>query len=170
MRHPTRIARGRPRPGIAAVEMALCLPLLLMLLIGTWEVARILEIQQFLEVGAREAARQASSGLFNNEEVRQIAIAYVRQALGDQDGTMTGNLSVEVSVSLTSSPDTPTEIDVSEAGPLDLLEVTVSIPYSDVRWINLPMITSASTLRGKATWVSLKNFPYPTTPPEPPTG
>ena len=51
--------RGR-RSGIAAVEMAVSLPLVLTLLIGTWEVGRILEIQQFLEVGAaRPPGRRA---------------------------------------------------------------------------------------------------------------
>ncbi len=40
-------------PGVAAVEMAVTLPLVLTLLIGTWEVGRILEIQQILNMGAR---------------------------------------------------------------------------------------------------------------------
>ena len=34
--------------------MALSLPLVLTLLIGTWEVGRIIEVQQFLNVGARK--------------------------------------------------------------------------------------------------------------------
>ena len=51
----------RHRSGVAAVEMALTLPLVLTLLVGTWEVGRIIEVQQFLNVGAREAARQAGS-------------------------------------------------------------------------------------------------------------
>ena len=46
--------KRRFRSGVAAVEMALSLPLLLTLLIGTWEVGRILEVQQFLNVGARK--------------------------------------------------------------------------------------------------------------------
>jgi len=161
---------NRARSGIAAVELALCLPLLIMMLIGTWEVGRILEIQQFLEVGAREAARQASSGLLTNTQVKQIAIDYVRHALNDLGGTKTQHLDVTVTVFHASSPSTPVQIDVSQAGALDLLEIKVSIPYEDVRWINLPMLTSATTITGKATWVSLKNFPFPTTPPQPPTG
>jgi Flp pilus assembly protein TadG len=146
------------------------MPLLLMMLIGTWEVGRILEVQQFLEVGAREAARQASSGLLNNDQVKQIAVDYVRQALGDNDGSRTQNLTVTVTVYHASDPGTSVAIDVSEAGALDLLEIEVAIPYRDVRWIELPMLTSASMIRGKSTWVSLKNFPFPAAPPQPPTG
>lgn len=158
------------RSGIAAVETALCLPLLITLLIGTWEVGRILELQQFLEVGAREAARQAASGLLSNAEVEQVAATYVRHALGDSAGTMTQNLAVSVNVYHTSDPGTPLDVDASDAESLDLLVVEVSIPYADVRWINLPMLTSASILRGRSTWVSLKNIPFPTDPPQPPTG
>jgi Flp pilus assembly protein TadG len=160
----------RHRSGVAAVEMALTLPLVLSLLIGTWEVGRILEVQQFLKVGAREAARQAGSGLLTNSQVQQIAVSYIRNALGDTGGTMTQNLVVTVTVYAASDPGTPEAIDVSQAGPLDLLEVKASIPYSDVRWINLPMITGAQSLEARSTWVSLKNFPFPTTPPQPPTG
>lgn len=169
MRHPqeTRSARRR---GIAAVEAAVCLPLILTLLVGTWEVGRILEVQQFLEVGAREAARQAGSGLLTNAQVKQIAAGYVRNALRDTNGTMTQNLSVSVSVYHASDPETAVDIDVSHADSLDVLVIDVSIPYSDVRWINLPMITSASILKGRSIWVSLKNFPFPTTPPQPPAG
>ena len=71
------------------------------------------------------------------------------------------------------SKDAPTvvkSIDVSQADPLDLLKVTISIPYQDVRWINLPMITGATLLQAESTWLSLKNLPYPMTVPEPPKG
>jgi Flp pilus assembly protein TadG len=166
----TSAGKYRRRSGIAAVEAAVCLPLILAMLIGTWEVGRILEIQQFLEVGAREAARQAGSGLLTNDQTREIAIGFVRNALGNTSGSMTQNLAVTVTVYHASDPETAVDLDVSEAGALDLIVVEVSIPYADVRWINLPMLTSASMLKGQSTWVSLKNFPFPTTPPQPPTG
>src|SRR5271165_7199780 len=86
----------RSSSGVAAVEMALTLPLVLTLLIGTWEVGRILETQQILNVGAREAARQAGSGLLTDSQVQQVAINYIRNALGDTSGTMTQNLTVTV--------------------------------------------------------------------------
>ncbi len=67
--------RGRgPRRGVAAVELALTLPLVLTLLMGTWEVGRIIEVQQYLNAGAREAARQAGSGIVTNSQVQQVAI------------------------------------------------------------------------------------------------
>jgi Flp pilus assembly protein TadG len=63
--------RGHRR-GIAAVELALLLPFLLMLLLGTWEVGRMLQIQQSLTNAAREGGRQASTGLLTNSQVEQV--------------------------------------------------------------------------------------------------
>ncbi len=163
--------RGRrPRRGVAAVEMALTLPLVLTLLVGTWEVGRIIEVQQYLNVGAREAARQAGSGIVSNSQVQQVAINYIRNALGDTSGTMTKNLTVTVTVYPASSPSTPENIDVTQANSLDLIVISVSIPYQDVRWNGLSTITGANSLQAQSTWVCLKDYPFPTTAPQPPTG
>jgi Flp pilus assembly protein TadG len=160
----------RSRSGVAAVEMALSFPVVLALLIGTWEVGRIVEVQQFLNVAAREAARQAGSGLLTNSQVQQVAVNYIRNALGDTTGTMTQNMVVTVTVYPASGPGTSESIDVSQCQPLDQIVIGISIPYADVRWIALPEITGAQTLQAQATWVSLKDFPFPTTAPQPPTG
>ncbi|MGO9600597.1 MAG: TadE/TadG family type IV pilus assembly protein [Isosphaeraceae bacterium] len=160
----------RSRSGVAAVEMAVCLPMLLTLLVGTWEVGRIVEVQQCLNVAAREAARQAGSGLLTNSQVQQVAVNYVRIALGDSTGTMTQNMVVTVTVYPASNPGTAEAIDVSQCQSLDQIVIGVSIPYGDVRWIALPEITGAGSLDAQATWVSLKDFPFPTTAPQPPTG
>jgi Flp pilus assembly protein TadG len=160
----------RSSSGVAAVEMALTLPLVLTLLTGTWEVGRILETEQILNVGAREAARQAGSGLLTDSQVQQVAINYIRSALGDTSGTMTRNLAVTVTVYPASSPTTPESIDASQANSLDLIVISVSIPYQDVRWIALPTITGAQSLQAQSTWVCLKDYPFPTTAPQPPTG
>lgn len=46
------------RPGTAAVEFAVVLPLLFILLFGLWEVGRIVEVQQVAWNAAREGARR----------------------------------------------------------------------------------------------------------------
>ncbi|APW59332.1 TadE/TadG family type IV pilus assembly protein [Paludisphaera borealis] len=161
---------NRGRRGIAAVETAVVLPVLLTLLLGVWEVGRILQVQQVLCIATRDAARQAGSGLMTNSQVQQTAINSVRRILGDTSGVMTKNIVVAVAVSSNTNPPVVKSIDVSQAAPLDLLKVTVTIPYQDVRWINLPMITNATLLRAESMWLSLKNLPYPTTVPQPPTG
>jgi Flp pilus assembly protein TadG len=165
-----RIEIKARRSGIAAVEVALTLPVLLMLLLGVWEVGRILEIQQVLCIASREAARQAGAGLLTNSQVQLTATRAVQRILRDTSGAMTKNLVVNVSVYSKDAPTVPQNIDVTQAQSLDLVKVTVSIPYRDVRWIALPMITNATMLQAESTWLSLKNLPYPTAVPQPPTG
>ncbi len=160
----------RTSPGVAAVELALTLPLLILLLTGTWEVGRILEVQQMLNVAAREAARQAGSGLLTNSQVQQVAVNYVRCGLQDVTGAMTANIAVNVTVYAAGSPGIPEQIDVSQASSLDQIVISVSVPFPDVRWISLPSITGAQLLQAQASWVCLKDYPFPTTPPQPPAG
>ena len=57
------------RHGGSAVEYAVCLPLMLMILAGLWEVGRITEVQKVMWNSAREAARDASLGEDNLQTV-----------------------------------------------------------------------------------------------------
>jgi Flp pilus assembly protein TadG len=153
------------RGGAAAVELALTLPLMISILTGLWEVSRVVEVQQILYNAAREAARQAATGQYTNAQVQQIALTYLQFGLNDTSGTMTATATVTVT-DLT-NPGT----DVSNATTLDQLQVVVSIPFSSVRWINLSLVTNGSTaVTSTATWVSLKDYAYPTSTPQPPTG
>jgi Flp pilus assembly protein TadG len=47
---------------VAALEAALVLPLLFILLFGVWEVSRMIQVAQAVSNSAREGARQASAG------------------------------------------------------------------------------------------------------------
>ena len=57
------------RDGVATVEFACCLPLLVLILFGLWEVGRFTEVQQVLWNAAREGARDASLGQDNLQTV-----------------------------------------------------------------------------------------------------
>ena len=155
----------RARRGAAAVELALTLPLLISILTGLWEVGRIVEVQSILYNAAREAARQASTGQYTNDQVKQIALNYLQFALNDTGGTMTATATVTVN-DLT-APGT----DATAATTLDQLQVIVSIPFSSVRLINISLVTSATTvLSCQSIWPSLVDTAYPITTPQPPTG
>src|SRR5436309_938093 len=60
------IPRSRSRAGAAAVEFAVILPLLMLLLLGTWEVARLVQVHAILSNAAREGARVAAQGQIIN--------------------------------------------------------------------------------------------------------
>jgi len=144
---------------VAAVEFAAVLPLILTLLLGIWEVGRLIEIQQYLSNAAREGARQASTGQLTDAQVQQV----VTQALA-AEGLPTTNVVVTVQ-DLT----TPAN-DVSVANYLDQIQVTVTIPYSAVQFSLISMVTTPGQLiTSQVQWVSMVDEPYPVAP-TPPQG
>jgi Flp pilus assembly protein TadG len=151
-------AHAARRDGVAAVELALLLPLIIVLLLGIWEVGRLIDVNQILTNAAREGARQASTGQNNNASVQQGVVNYLNHA-----GIPTAN--VAITVNDLTTPNT----DASNATQLDQLQITVTIPFNDVRWIALNLITSSTTqLTGSAIWSSLKDRTYPNSVTSPP--
>lgn len=152
------VSRHVPRHrGLATVELAVTLPLLITVLVGLWEVGRLVIVKQIVSSAAREGGRQASTGRLTNAQVQQVVTRYFQGA-----GLPTQNLTVTV------SDLTQPGVDVSAAAQLDQLQVTVSIPFSDVRLINLNLVTDSSTrITSQSTWFSIKDTPYPD-PADPP--
>lgn len=147
----------KQRSGVAAVELALLLAFLLTpLLLGVLEVGRLIETQQILSNGAREGARQAATGQLTNDEVAAVVRSYLQNA-----GLDLADISIQV-------VDETTPGDVSNANQLDLLRVTVTLPFRNVRWVALDYFTSYdTTLTAQAYWYSLKDKDYPS-PNDPP--
>ncbi len=139
------------RAGIATVELAVVLPLLVTMLVGLLEVARVITVKLVVADAAREGGRLASTGRFTNSQVQQFTISYLASA-----GFATQN--AVVTISNVTNPGT----DVSAAAQLDEIQVTVSIPFNDVRLVNLRLVTNSSTvITSQSTWFSLKDKPYP---------
>lgn len=150
-------ARRAVRRAAASVELALLLPLILILLLGIWEVGRMIEMQQLLTNAAREGGRQASTGNLTNAQTAQVVRDYLVNA-----GVPTTNVTVTVA-NVTSAG-----TDVSAAAQLDQLSVTVTLPCADVRWVALNyLITPIGTLTYKSVWCSVKDKDYPS-PQDPP--
>ncbi len=129
-----RQRNGHPRRGTAAVEMAVVAPLIVTLLLGTWEMGRFVEVQQIISDAAREGGRQAASGQMTNSQVISAVTSYVSFA-----GLPTADLVVTVSDLTTPATD------VSPATSLDQIQVTVSLPFKDVRWTALKLVTTDAT-------------------------
>jgi Flp pilus assembly protein TadG len=110
--------RRRDRRGAAAVEFALVAPLLFMLVLGMMELGRMLMVQQILTNGAREGARRAVLPGVTDAEVQAAIDSYMSNT------GISGHTRL-VSPSCTNA----------EAGTP--LEITVSLPYSNVSWLPL---------------------------------
>jgi len=149
----------KTRRGVVAVEAAITMPLLLVLMLGVWEVGRIIQIQQMLVNSCREGARFAAGGYTNGTPVTN---AMVQQAVRDyltSAGFPTVAVSnAQVSLSCLSSP---TWTDPYQALPLDKFQVSVVIPsgtaFNSLRWTLLNQITSVRSLSASVNWMSLNN-------------
>ncbi|HQR09448.1 MAG TPA: pilus assembly protein [Gemmatales bacterium] len=181
--------RNSHRAGIAIVETAiLLLPLFIFTLFGVWEVGRLLQTHQIVSNAAREGARQASTGQrtstgsaslhpelpFNGDfEVQKSVENYLRNAGLPLNDPVTSNpiytVRVQnVSKSLTSDypTNTPPAADpVSSSvqdinNGADVLLVTVTYPYSMVKWSPGQFFVPANRMITVTTkWYSLKDIP-----------
>jgi Flp pilus assembly protein TadG len=150
--------RKNERCGVAAVEFAILLPLIMALLFGTIEVGRLIEIQQIMSNAAREGGRQASTGQLTNAQVQQVILDYLTAA-----SIPTANATVTVT-NLTSSG-----VDALRAAQMDQFQVNVSLPFSDVRWVALNWFVPANqVMSAQAVWCSLKDRDYPSSSGAPP--
>ncbi len=150
--------RKPDRRGTAAVEAAFVIALIVPLLLGSWEVSRLIEVQQILNNSAREGARQAASGQLTAPQVQQVVLNYLQDA-----GLPTGDCVVTVQ-DITNPADDPTG-----AAEFDDLQVSVTIPFKDVRWSSALLVTADSTiLAATANWFSENGSAYPTSISSPP--
>ena len=147
MRRPIRFGKP-PRQGVAAVEFALALPLFTIILLGVWELGRLVDVQQILDNAAREGGRQASTGLASSSQVQQTVLNYLSLAGINTTGAV-------VTVSDLTSPGT----DPTLAGQLDQVQVTVTIPSDNVRWVLLNSLTGITELRASSIWNSMNDLP-----------
>jgi hypothetical protein len=161
------IRRRTPvRRGVAAAEVALITAVFLIpVVIGVWEIGRLIQVQQIVSSSAREGARLAaqgytlsnlgvptqvmvSTGAYNvNDFVYQYLIGAGLTTLQRSDVTITFNfLAPRVDGTL------PTEPFQGEKG--QPFSVSVTIPWEKVRWINLGLV-NPTTVTFTVTWQML---------------
>lgn len=147
---------GSGRPGTASVELAIVLPILLVLLAGIWEVGRMVQVQQVLTNAAREGARAASTGARSQTQVDTAVKNYLTAA-----GIKTNGYTVKV-INLTKNPDPkpnqPSD-DPSNANQLDRIRVTVTLPFNNVKWLFIKQLTNVGTLSATVEWHCMKDQP-----------
>jgi Flp pilus assembly protein TadG len=151
--------RPAERRGTVAVEAAIVLPLLLIMMLGIWEVGRIIQVQQILVNSAREGARLAAGGYVNGTPVTSTVVKQsVRdylQAAGLPSAAVSG---AEIELLCLESPGWT---DPADALPLDKFQVKVKIPagaaFESTRWAFVTKITPTSEMEAVVDWVSLNN-------------
>jgi Flp pilus assembly protein TadG len=157
--------------------MAFALPLLLLLLVGIWEVGRMVEAQQILSSAAREGGRQAATGQRDYDEITSMILAQLN-ANGIQTTTTEGGSDVNVKVGIrnlttddggSAAAGESANYNPQDATQLDKLEVTVELPYANVKWAFIDRwffsepdsgsSATADNIVARAVWTSMKDLP-----------
>ena len=145
-----RMRLTKPRTATAAVELAVCLPMLLVVISGIWEVGRMVQVQNLIANAAREGGRQAAAGQSSNATICQFMVNYL--TANGLTGVTTSNVSLtNITSSARSNP--------TAANQMDQFQVNITVPYSLIRWSTIAQITPTSTLTASTTWYSMLDSP-----------
>jgi|GEM_PF-1057064 len=174
------------RRGVAAVEFALCSPLIVLLLLGLWEVGRIAQVSNILQNGAREAARDASLGQDNLQTVASNLAAYLQGALPTAFGQGHATTLQTPSIALPANTigytcwdntanrelftitftdiTNPNITDPTAMQKLDHYQIGIQVPYSTIGWTIFPQITGINRISITLDWASMRDAPFQITP------
>jgi Flp pilus assembly protein TadG len=122
---PVQPSTREDRRGVAAVEMALVLPVFVLSMLGVIEIGRAMMLTQVLENAARTGVRMA---VLNNTTNAQVTTA-VQTFVHDTTNVASGNVTVTIGVNGNNSASLAT------AQPGDTISVTVSVPFTTASWV-----------------------------------
>ena len=132
------------RDGTALVEMALVLPIFIMVTLGIVEFGRAMMIGQLVTNAAREGARLGIIDGSTNADV----ITDVQTFLNESANISAADLTITITVTpAAGNPDPGNE--VGNALPRDLVDVYVSVPFDKVSFIAGDYLTG-KTLSGRS--------------------
>lgn len=167
MRLRSHHARTR---GVAAVEFAVVAPILVGVLLGLWELGRLIQLQQILSNAAREGARVAAQSQTINStgaptqimvdtgspNVKQTVLNHLQRAglnVSWSDLTVTFEyLKADGSVD-------PSKTQPYQGVKGQALRVTVQIPLAALRWSSLG-IANPTTMSASVVWTCLVDDPF----------
>jgi Flp pilus assembly protein TadG len=182
MRQPPRrsaLRTSRTRPGSAAVEFAVVLPLIVLLLVGTWEVARLVQVHAILSNAVREGARIAAQGQVinltgaytqivvsdsdpNNPDVTTAITNYVHNAdpnFKQGQGISTTGMTVTFSFIDGAGNPVGSSSQPWQAYKGQRYRVTATLPYDNFRWTTLNLL-NVRTITASVDWMSMIDDPF----------
>jgi Flp pilus assembly protein TadG len=155
-----------PRRAVAAVEFAFLAPVLIGLLVGLWQVGRIVEVKQILDNATREGARLASqcqiinlTGNFTNihtssgqPNVQDTVREYLAAA-----GVVNSTTVTDVTVTFQFLDGDTTRTDPYQGLKGQRFQVTTTLPVQDINWTPF---TTTSIMSSTAVWCIMIDDPF----------
>jgi Flp pilus assembly protein TadG len=158
------------RRGTAAIEFAAVAPVLFILVIGVWEVGRLIQVHQILTNATREGARLAAQG-----QVINLTGSYTQITANNNPTTAndSSNLTTEVTNYLNAAGINTSGLvvtfqyltgDTTQTQPYQgvkgqTFRVTSSLPTTSFRWTVLSL-TGRTKLVASVDWVSMIDDPF----------
>jgi Flp pilus assembly protein TadG len=163
--------RRTARRGIAAVELAIIFMFLVIpLMIGVWEIGRLVQVQQIVANSAREGARLAAQGytINTNGSPTQIMSSTGTPNVHDWiyqyliGAGLTNLASTDVTTSFTflaGRSDGQPATEPYQGEKNQPFQVTVTIPWANVRWINMGLV-NPTTVTYTVVWRMAIDDPF----------
>ncbi len=152
--------RRTQRNGVAAVEAAVLLPFLFLLIFAIWEVGQLIHVNEYVNNSVREGARLAATGNYSASNNNVPVSFQVQSAVGNylknvgltippngllivvtnetqnlaMAGVATLNPNNSAQVIITASSVASPQDPVLAANQFDILRVDVEYPFSFARW------------------------------------
>lgn len=141
-RSRTLIGTKPKRCGAAMVEMAVCFPVFMLMLLGIIEFGRGLMVSQLLTSAAREGCRSAMIDGSTDAAVEAEVATQVVNTVGcvAED--------VDISIVVTSVSNGAVVPQLADADPRDLIEIDISVSFDSVSFM-AGRFLSGHLLRGK---------------------
>jgi len=98
----------RNNKGVAAVEFAICLPILILLLFGLIEFGLLFYNQQVITNASREGVRAGITGEMTDDEIKNIVLTYCNHNEGPEDNeliNLNGSDELQTGAVTVSAPD-----------------------------------------------------------------
>lgn len=130
LRYPQR--SGYRRRAVAAVEMAMILPVLAAIMLGMFELSRGLMVKQTLTGAARKGCRTGIIHQYGNNDITND-VTNVMQDSGFDTTKFNPPTLGSITISVT-DPSGNTLSDALDAPPGSTVSVQVSIPVSSITW------------------------------------
>lgn len=125
---PTDVKPPQGRFGVALVEIALVLPLVLAIVGGVVEFGRAISLQQTVEDAARFGARLAARPDADESATRAAISSYLTANAGIESGR------VELKITVEPAAGHPAAATLKDCRPKDLVRVAIRLPYSEAGW------------------------------------
>ncbi len=124
------------------VEVAVCFPVFLLILMGIIEFGRAMSVNQMLNSASRIGCRAAMLDGSTNSSVTSVVKQYMVSTIGCQPASVT------VAITVTADETDAELSDVSKASTGDMIKLNVSVPFADVSW-SVKEWMGVSTIRGQ---------------------